>query len=195
MAKKPQLQVQHLFDLVLSYCFKVSTFVEANPTPAELALIRKGFDGVFNVAQTEVRARPLPWSGFVKNDGTIDEKALKQCLQSAFCKLLHYHTGRNSAYLGTILNATSELSSVGQALGLAPFPKCGSGWNLPEGSPERAEAEAHYKANEAAGRRFADLCDTFCQVFQYLRTQGKSSSAAGDEWRRALGLVSGQAVA
>jgi hypothetical protein len=48
MAKKPQVPVQAIFDLVLGYCFKVSTFVEANPTPAELALIRKGFDGVFN---------------------------------------------------------------------------------------------------------------------------------------------------
>jgi hypothetical protein len=84
MAKKPQLPVQTIFDLVLSHCFKVSTFAAANPTPAELALIRKGFDGVFNAAQTETRARPVSWCGFSKSDGTVDEAALKQCLQSAF---------------------------------------------------------------------------------------------------------------
>ena len=190
MAKKPQIPVQAIFDLVLGYCFKVSTFVEANPTPAELALIRKGFDGVFNVAQTETRARPLPWCGFSKSDGTIDEKALKQCLQSAFCKLLHYHTGRNSAYLGTIINATGELNIVGKALGLAPHKNIPKYWHLPEGSIEAVEARKLDKENDEAGRRFADLCDTFCQVFQYLKTQGKSSSAAGDEWRRALGIES-----
>jgi hypothetical protein len=61
---------------------------------------------------------------------------------------------------------------------------------LPEGSIEAVEARKLRIENDTAGRRFADLCDTFCQVFQYLKTQGKSSSAAGDEWRRALGIES-----
>lgn len=185
-AKAVKIPVQSIFDLVVENCRKLKDF---DATAAELSLIRKGFQGCFNVAETATRKNPLPWAGAVRSDGTLDEKAALQSLQSAFCRLLHYHSGRSSAYLGTIINANDNLSLCAEFFGLVPHAKPPKWWTLPEGSPEAAEARRLRDENNAAGRRFADLCDTFCQVLIYLQTQGKTSSAAGDQWRRALGVA------
>lgn len=186
-AKAVKLPVQVIFDLVVENCRKVKGF---EATAAELSLIRKGFQGCFNVAETATRKNPLPWAGAVRADGSIDEKAAFQSLQSAFCRLLHYHSGKSSAYLGTIINAHDNLSLCAEFFGIVPHAKGGPDWwQLPEGSPERDEARRLRDENRAAGKRFADHCDTFCQVLIYLQTAGKSSSAAGDQWRRALGVA------
>lgn len=183
---KPKLPVQRIFDLVIEHCRKVKDF---SATDAELALIRKGFEGCFNVAQTATRKNPLSWCGYSRNDGAIDEKARLQCLQAAFCKLMHYHSGRLSAYLGTLINAHDELGQMATAFGIVPHSDVPRWFSLPEGSAEQVEAKRKRDENRAVEKRFADHCDTFCQVLIYLQTQGKSSSAAGDRWRAAMGIA------
>ena len=184
---KPKLPVQAIFDTVVEHCRKVTGF---NPTDAQLAVIRKAFDGVFNVAQTATRKAPLSWAGAYRRDGSLDEAAALQSLQSAFCRLLHYHTGKSSAYLGTIINCTENLGFCADWFGLLPHPTNGKKWyNCPEGSDERAALQAISDENRAYARIFADHCDTFCQVLVYLQSQGKTSSVAGDVWRKALGIA------
>jgi hypothetical protein len=184
---KPKLPVQAIFDTVVEHCRKVTGF---NPTDAQLAVIRKAFDGVFNVAQTATRKAPLSWAGAYRLNGSIDEAAALQSLQSAFCRLLHYHTGKSSAYLGTIINATENLGFCADWFGLLPHPTNGKKWyDCPEGSDERAALQAISDENRAYARIFADHCDTFCQVLVYLQSKGQTSSVAGDAWRQALGVA------
>lgn len=183
---KPKIQVQALFDLVVEQCRKVTGF---NASSAELAVMRKAFDGIFDKAQTRTRKTPLSWCGYVRQDGSIDEAARLQCLQSAFCRLMHYHLGRNGAYIGTIINATENLGSMAQAFGLCPHPQSETKWfafgdsNLPEAVESRRKRDE----NRVIEKRFADHCDTFCQVLVFLNSKGKESSVPGAEWRKALG--------
>jgi hypothetical protein len=183
---KPKIQVQALFDLVVEQCRKVTGF---DASSAELALMRKAFDGIFDKAQTRTRKNPLSWCGYTRRDGTIDEAARLQCLQSAFCRLLHYHLGRNSAYLGTIINATENLGSMAQAFGLCPHPASETKWYAFHNTdlPEAVESRRKRAENNAAEKRFADACDTFCQVLVFINSKGKESSVPGAEWRKALG--------
>jgi len=183
---KAKIQVQVIFDAVLSVASKVEGF---NPSTAELALIRKAFDGVLNKAQTEFRKTPQSWCGYVRRDGTIDEAARQQCLESAFCRMLHYHAGRSGAYLGTILNATDNLGSMATAFGLVPHADVEGWYMLPVGSPEREEASRLRDENRTVERKFADYCDTFCQSFVYVSTKGRESSVTGAQWRQALGVA------
>lgn len=186
---KAKIQVQVMFDAVLSAALQVKGF---DPSNAELALIRKAFDGIFNKAQTAFRKTPQSWCGYARRDGTIDEVARQQCLESAFCRLLHYHNGSYSAYLGTVINATDNLRICAEWFNLTPHQRPANGpryWQLPEGSVERTTLETINAENNEIARRFADHCDTFCQVLVYLQSQGKTSSAAGDQWRRALGVA------
>ena len=181
---KPKIQVQVVFDLVLRSAQQVTGF---DATPAELAVLRKAFDGLFNVAQTAPRKTAQSWCGYVRRDGTIDEKALLQCLQSAFARLFFYHLGTSGAYLGTIINATENLRSLAEPFGLVPHPGAPKSWRFEIGSPEYLAAKPLNEANEVAARHFADTCDTFAQVFVFINKRGQTSSVPGDEWRRALG--------
>lgn len=181
---RSKIDVQGIFDTVIEYCRKIQKF---NADENQIALMRIGFDGVFNNAQTAVRAKQLPWKGFVRRDESIDNEALTQCVQSAFAKLFFFHTGKNNGYLGTIINATSELESCYEGYGYCPNPKPQKAWwQLPEGSEAQVEARRLRDENSAACKNFADNCDTFCQVFIYLKTKGQTSSVAGDIWRKAM---------
>lgn len=185
---KAKIQVQVMFDAVLSAALQVKGF---DPSNAELALIRKAFDGIFNKAQTAFRKTPQSWCGYARRDGTIDEVARQQCLESAFCRMLHYHLGRSSAYLGTIINASDNLGLVARDFGLTPYPEKETRWYLFDdtGLPEAVEAKRKRDENREVERRFANLCDTFCQVFVYISTKGRESSVAGAQWRQALGVA------
>jgi hypothetical protein len=183
---KPKIQVQVVFDLVLRSAQQVAGF---DATPAELAVLRRAFDGLFNVAQTAPRKTAQSWCGYVRRDGTIDEKALLQCLQSAFARLFFYHLGTSGAYLGTIINATDNLRSLAEPFGLVPHPGAPKSWRFEIGSPEYLAAKPLNEANEVAARHFADTCDTFAQVFVFINKRGQTSSVPGDEWRRALGVA------
>jgi hypothetical protein len=182
---KQKIQVQAVFDLVLRSAQNVKGF---DASTQELALLRKAFDGLFNVAQTAPRKAALSWCGYVRNDGTIDEAKRLQCLQSAFGRLFFYHLGKSGAYLGTIINATENLGNMAQAFGLCPHPESEVKWyafkdaNLPEAVESRRKRDE----NRAVERHFADVCDTFAQVFVYLNKKGQTSSVPGDEWRRVL---------
>lgn len=184
---KQKIQVQAVFDLVLRSAQHVKGF---DATTQELALLRKAFDGLFNVAQTAPRKAALSWCGYVRDDGTIDEAKRLQCLQSAFGRLFFYHLGKSGSYLGTIINAFDNLGICAEAFGLVPHKDVPKWWKLPEGSSEVAEARKLNDENRAAAKHFADVCDTFCQVFVFLNKKGQTSSVPGDEWRRALGYDS-----
>lgn len=180
---KPKIQVQALFDLVVEQCRKVTGF---NASSAELAVMRKAFDGIFDKAQTRTRKTPLSWCGYVRLDGTINEACRLQCLQSAFCRLMHYHLGRNGACLGTIINAHDNLRLMAHAFGLCPHKQDRCNW-IDAAMPEAAEARRKRDENRVIEKRFADHCDTFCQVLVFLNSKGKESSVPGAEWRKALG--------
>ena len=184
---KPKIQVQALFDLVVEQCRKVRGF---DASSAELAIMRKAFDGMFDKAQTRTRKAPLSWCGYVRQDGTIDEAARLQCLQSAFCRLAHYHLGRSGAYLGTIVNATENLRSMAQAFGLCPHPESETRWFAFGDSelPEAVESRRKRDENSVVEKKFADHCDTFCQVLVFLNSNCKESSVPGAQWRKALGI-------
>jgi hypothetical protein len=182
---KPKIQVQAFFDLVVEQCRKVRGF---DASSAELAIMRKAFDGMFDKAQTRTRKTPLSWCGYVRQDGTIDEAARLQCLQSAFCRLMHYHLGRNGAYLGTLINAFENLKSCYEAFDLIPNPRVAKWWELPSDSPILEVTRRLTQENQDACRHFADVCDTFAQVFVFINKKGQTSSVPGDEWRKALGI-------
>lgn len=183
-APKPKLQLQAMFDLLVAHCQRVKGF---DASPAELSLIRKAFDGAFDKAQTKARKTAPSWCGYVRNDGTIDEAARLQCLQSAFCRLLHFHAGRNGAYLGTIINAMDNLGSMAQAFGLCPHPASETRWyKYADGSPEAQESRRKSDENRKVERHFADVCDTFCQVFVFIASGKQESSVPGAEWRRVM---------
>lgn len=183
---KPKIQVQVLFDMLVEHCRKVKGF---DASAAELSLLRKAFDGVFNKALTATRKTPLSWCGYVRNDGTIDETARLQCLQSAFTRLLHYHLGKNGAYLGTIINANENLGSIAQAFGLCPHPESETKWYAFHNAdlPEAVESRRKRLENKAIQKHFVDVCDTFCQVLVFVNSRGQESSVPGTQWRKALG--------
>jgi hypothetical protein len=176
-----KIPVENLFNTVLDHAARTPEF---EPTPQERSLMKRGFVGIFNEAQTKFRKNPLPWKGFRTRETGFNAELAEHCLKSSFCKMFLYHLGTKGAYLGTIMNASQELASLGQAMGLAPYLDI-KYWMLPDG-PEKNTARDQYRANEAAGHRFANLCDTFCQVMVYLVTEGKTSSVAGDVWRKAV---------
>jgi hypothetical protein len=182
---KQKIQVQAVFDLVLRSAQNVKGF---DASTQELALLRKAFDGLFNVAQTAPRKAALSWCGYVLRDGTIDEAKRLQCLQSAFGRLFFYHLGKSGAYLGTIINATENLGSCYEAFGLVPHVNAPKWWKLPMevSKAEADEVRRQHDENRAACRHFADVCDTFAQVFVLLNKKGQTSSVPGDEWRRVL---------
>lgn len=182
---KPKIQVQALFDLIVEQCRKVKTF---SASPAELAVMREAFDGIFNKAFTATRKSPLPWCGFARRDGVVDEAARRQCLQSAFTRLLHYHLGKSGAYLGTIINAHDNLRLLAHSYGLCPHPEGETKWYMFSDyeSPEAVEARRKQDENRVFTDRFADNCDTFCQVMVFLNSRGAESSVPGAEWRRVL---------
>ena len=171
-----------MFRTVLEHCHKLEEF---QPSDLEVQTLRTAFDGLFKIRGAGFRKTPLSWTGFVSRDGTIDRSKATKCLQSAFCRLFQYHSGQSSAYLGTILNATENLASVSKAFGIAESTP--SYWNFETGSSEYETAREVYDSEKAKARTFADHCDTFCQVFIYLGTNGKTSSVSGDQWSKALG--------
>ena len=183
---KPKIQFQVLFDLLVEHCRKVKDFAASD---AELAILRKAFDGIFNKALTATRKTPLSWCGYVNRDGTIDEAARLQCLQSAFTRLLHYHLGKSGAYLGTIINAHDNLRSMAGAFGLCPHPESETNWFrfTDYNCPEAVEARRKRDENRVIENHFADVCDTFCQVLVFVNSRGQESSVPGAQWRKALG--------
>lgn len=182
---KIKIDVQNHFDIVIEHCNRLQSF---HATEQQLRVLRLAFDGIFNKAQTALRSRPLPWCGFI-SAGVVNQTKRDQCLQSAFCKLYHYHSGRNNSYLGTILNANDELRLLAEYYGLVPHPTPSRrSWTMAEGSLERDQTDKIEQDNAAAGKAFADLCDTFIQVLLYIGSGGRTSSVAGDRWRKALGI-------
>jgi hypothetical protein len=177
-----KLPVNELFDQILVLCRRVNGFV---PTDAEVDLMRRGFAGCFNEAQTKTRARPLSWTGYV-DKGAIDEAARERCLKATFCKLLHYHMGKSSSYLGTIINATMQLEMLAESFALVPYPDAPDYWKFQESDNLYRIAKDQQQANREVARRFADHCDTFCQVLVFNQSKGKTSSVAGDQWRKAI---------
>ena len=171
-----------MFQTVLEHCRKIREF---QPSELEVEIMRLAFDGLFKIRGAGFRKTPLSWTGFVSRDGTIDRDKAVRCLQSSFCRLFQYHSGRSSAYLGTIINASENLASVSRAFGIAD-EKVGY-WRFESGTAEYETAKAEYDAENAKARKFADHCDTFCQVFIYIGTGGKTSSVSGDTWAKALG--------
>ena len=161
--------------------------VAKDAKPEYLALAKNAFKGIFTANGKRLRANAESWCGYVLRDGTIDTKKREQCLRSAFCRLFHYHNGRDNGYLGTIINATGNLESMAEAYGICPHPESSTKWyQFPSGSIEYVEAQKRRDENRVIGKEFADLCDTVIQVLLYVSTGGKTSSRAGDIWRKAM---------
>jgi hypothetical protein len=177
--------IKTLFNDILEHARKVSTF---SMTEQEIAVMFIGFEGCFKTkGPVSIRKSPLSWAGCVRRDGTIDEDARKQSLQSAVCRMLHYHTGRTSSYLGTIINATDNLRYLAEAYGLLPHDAKNTKWyKMDQGSPECEAARKMCDENRVVGNRFADNIDTFIRTFIYIVAKGKTSSTAADEWQRAM---------
>lgn len=177
--------IKTLFNDILEHARRVSTF---DMSEQEVAVMFIGFEGCFKTkGPVAIRKSPLSWAGWQRNDGTIDEAARKQSLQSAMCRLLHYHTGRTSSYLGTIINATNNLSFVAEAFGLLPHDdKDTKYFKLQDGTPEYEAARTMHAENRKVGNRFADNCDTFIRTFIFIVSKGKTTSTAADEWQRAM---------
>lgn len=68
---KQKIQVQAVFDLVLRSAQNVKGF---DASTQELALLRKAFDGIFNVAQTAPRKAALSWCGYVRPSVCIPQQ-------------------------------------------------------------------------------------------------------------------------
>lgn len=181
------VDIKAIFNLVLEHCRKLKDWKE--PSDKQIAVMFLGFQGCWDIRQTKLRKSPLPWQGYVKNDGTVDETAKIQCLQSAFCRLFRYHTGHLGNMLGTIINAHQNLGSMCEAFELSPHKLPKNLWRLDYQSDEYKKWEPLKTENKQVERQFANDCDTFCQVFIYLGKKGNTSSIPGDAWRKALGLA------
>lgn len=177
--------IKTLFNDILEHARRVSTF---DMSEQEIAVMFVGFEGCFKAkGPVSIRKSPLTWAGWQRNDGTSDEAARKQSLQSAMCRMLHYHTGRTSSYLGMIINPTNNLRCLAEAFGLLPHADKGTKYyKLQEGTPEYEAARTMHAENRVVSNRFADNCDTFIRTFIFIATKGKTSSTAADEWQRAL---------
>lgn len=183
---REKIDVEGVFRTVIDHCRKLESW-QANDK--QIDVIRTAFDGIFNKAQTATRTKQLPWQGFCSN-GVVNPEKLGQCLQSAFGKLYLYHTGVNNGYLGTIINATSELELVAEFYGLTQHSTPTKRYyEFVEGSEEYVRAKLENDENRQASKAFANNCDTFIQVLIYLKTGGKTSSRAGDIWRKAMGVA------
>lgn len=181
------IDTRQLFDTIVSACR--ATSLPFNPSSQELDLIYRGFLGIFDVRQTKLRKAALSWKGWKRQDGSFDEAARIQSLQSAFYRLFHFHSGRESAYLGTIVNASSNLGLIYSDMGFIPYPQeeVKGWWKLDILHPDYKTLTEKRDANRAVEKLFVDYCDTFCQVAIFLFTKGKTSSRNGDIWRSVLG--------
>lgn len=178
-------RIKTLFNEVLLFARQVRTF---DMTEQEIAILYEGFEGCFKTkGPVAIRKSPLSWAGCVRRDGTIDEAARKQSLQSAVCRMLHYHTGRSSSYLGTLINATDNLRCLAKAFGLLPHADKDTKWfRLELGTPESEAARKLHDENTVVGKHFADGVDTFIRTFIFVMSGGKTTSTAADEWKRVL---------
>jgi hypothetical protein len=177
--------IKTLFNDILEHARKVSTF---DMSEQEIAVMFIGFEGCFKTkGPVSIRKSPLSWAGWTRRDGTIDEDARKQSLQSAVCRMLHYHTGRTSSYLGTIINATDNLRYLAEAFDLLPHDaKAAKYFMMKQGSPEYEASRTMHAENREVSNRFADNIDTFIRTFIYIVSRGKTTSTAADEWQRAM---------
>lgn len=177
------MNIQAIFDAVLENAKKVTGF---NASDAEIKVIRLAFDGLFTTNGKRFRKNPLSWAGYCDRANNVVEKNRDQSLQSAFGRMFHYHYGTSSAYLGTIINATENLQSISWAYGLCE--KTPRWYMMDINTPEYESARKKADEIKLIEKKFANNCDTFCQVFVYLLKQGKTSSVAGDVWRKVLGV-------
>jgi hypothetical protein len=187
LAMATQIDTRQLFDTIVLACR--STSLPFNPTPKELDLMYHAFLGIFDKRQAKVRKSPLPWKGWKAKDGSINEDSRIQSLQSAFYYLFHFHSGRTSAYIGTLLNANQKLGIIFSDLDFIPYPQeeVRDWWKLDISHPDYKTLTEKRDANRAAEKQFVDYCDSFCQVAIFLFTKGKTTSRNGDIWRKALG--------
>ena len=184
----PKIDLKATFDLLLVQCRATTVWNE--PSERELACMFEGFKGCFKSnPDLGLRKNPLPWQGFVLNNGTIDEKMLLQCMQSTFCRLFRYHLGDQGNYLGTIINAHQNLGICFEGFGLNPCEVPKDSWKLAWDSEEYKALQPAKDANRAAQSKFADNVDTICQVFVLIGRKGQTSSVPGDQWRKALGYA------
>lgn len=186
------IDTRQLFDTIVLACR--ATSLPFNPTPKELDLIYHGFLGLFDKRQAKMRMTALSWKGWKAKDGSIDEAARLQSLQSAFYRLFHFHSGRESAYLGTMVNAFNNLGMIFADMEFTPYPQeeVRNWWKLDISHPDYKSLTEKRDANRAAEKQFVDYCDSFCQVAIFLFTKGKTSSRNGDIWRKALGSFTDQ---
>lgn len=165
-----------LFDQIWDSCFDVKVW---NVEPEWKPIFEIGFNGLLKKTKEgpKFKKSQVSWAGTTRRDGTIDEAARLKSTQAVFSKLFHYHTGRTSAYLGTLLNALCEAEIICQAWGLSKELK----------RPDDSDPEllAQYKANRETQKRFSDSVDTFIQVLVTLGTKG-AGSVAGRQWQKAI---------
>ena len=184
------IDTRKLFDTIVLAC--KATSLPFNPSDRELDLMYRGFLGLFYKKQSKMRMTALPWKGWKQQDGSIDEDARLQSLQSAFYRLFHYHSGRESAHLGTIINAFNNIGMIYADMDFTPYPQeeVRNWWKLDISHPDYKTLTEKRDANRAAEKLFVDCCDSFCQVAIFLFTKGKTTSRNGDIWRKALGSYS-----
>ena len=175
-----------MFNDTLGACELMEEFQGENAlTTQEREVLRLAFDGIFKKRGKGFRKNHLPHCGFVRRDGTVDKNPLDQCLQSSFGKLFLFHTGKGGGYLGTALNADFELSSYPRYYGLCEsLPRRSS--ILMDDGPEKTELQEKEKRVNTYSRKFSQKVDTFIQVFIFLGSGGKTTSRAGDRWRKAI---------
>jgi hypothetical protein len=181
------IDTRNLFDTIVLACR--ATSLPFNPTPKELDLMYHGFLGLFDKRQNRLRKTALSFGGWKHRDGSIDEAIRLQSLQSAFYRLFHFHSGRASEYLGTIINASNNLGMIYSDMDFTPYPQeeVRDWWKLDISHPDYKTLTEKRDANRAAEKQFVDYCDSFCQVAIFLFTKGKTTSRNGDIWRKALG--------
>lgn len=177
--------IRKIFETTLEQARKVEGF---NPTEQELSIMFEGFLGCFKArGAVALRRSPISWAGWTRRDGTVCEESRQKSVQSAFCRLLHYHMGTDGGYLGTLMNAMANLGYMAEAYGLLPHNASETDyWKLTAGTTEYEEAKRKRDENHEVEKTFADRCDTFLRVFIYIHSKGKTSSVAADLWGKAL---------
>jgi len=154
---KPKLQfdVDTIFDVVVEHA-RLLKKVKWEPDELGLAVLKKAFIRCFTNDRTRLRKGRIAFTGYVRDDDTVDQEAFETCVASAVLDQLNFHSGRSGGSIGGLISSSFRLRLV---------------------------AGQWCNGDEDAAK-WADEVDTFLEVFVYL-VKG-TPSVSGDRWIKAI---------
>jgi hypothetical protein len=156
MAKtKLQFDVDTIFDVVVEHA-RLLKKVKWEPDELGLAVLKKAFTRCFTNDKTRLRKGRITFTGYVRDNGTVDYAAFETCVASAVLDQLNFHTGRSGGSIGGLISSSFRLRLV---------------------------AGQWCDCDEDAAKWAAEV-DTFLEVFVYL-VKG-TPSVGVDKWTKAI---------